>query len=145
MPDFKQDRQAIGVNDAGSVLPAHVPLNALGRNFDLVFVVLAAAVALALRAPALGVLVGAAGWLVQRAAAVAGRRLIVRSAAPGSRLGLNFIDAFARIWLLAAAIVIAAVAGGRRDGLAAALLIFATYSVAFAVRIGRGRPEVDRQ
>ncbi|HEV2981410.1 MAG TPA: hypothetical protein VGX51_08255 [Solirubrobacteraceae bacterium] len=145
MPDFNQDRQAIGVNGAGGVLPAHVPLSALGRNFDLVFVVLAAAVALALRAPALGVLVGAGGWLAQRALAAADRRLIVRFAEPGSRLGLNFVDAFARIWLLAGAIVIAYLAGGRHDGLAAALLILATYSVAFAVRIGRGRPEVDKQ
>src|SRR5580704_15563938 len=129
MPDFNQDRQAIGVNGAGGVLPAHVPLSAVGRNFDLVFVVLAAAVALALRAPALGVLVGAGGWLAQRALAVADRRLIVRFAEPGSRLGLNFVDAFARIWLLAGAIVISYIAGGRHDGLAAALLILATYSV----------------
>jgi hypothetical protein len=145
MPDFKQDRQAIGVSGAGDVLPANVPLSAVGRNFDLVFVVLGTAVALALRAPALGVLVGAAGWLVQRVLAMADRRLIVRAAEPGSRLGLNFADAFARIWVLAGAIVIAAAVGGRRDGLAAAVLIFATYSLAFALRLGRGRPEVDRQ
>jgi hypothetical protein len=145
MPDFKQDRQAIGVTGAGGVVPAHVPFGALARHFDLVFVVVATALALALGAPALGVLVGAAGWLAQRALAVADRRLIVRLAEPGSRLGLNFVDAFARIWLLAGAIVIAYVTGGRHDGLAAALLILATYSVAFAVRLGRGRPEVDRQ
>src|SRR5690349_2846784 len=107
MPDFKQHRQAIGVTGAGGVVHAHVPFGALARHFDLVFVVLATAAALALGAPALGVLVGAAGWLAQRALAVADRRLIVRFAEPGSRLGLNFVDAFARIWLLAGAIVIA--------------------------------------
>jgi hypothetical protein len=139
MPDFKQDRHAIGVTGAGGVLPAHVPLNALARHLDLVFVVLATPLALALGAPVLGVLVGAGGWLVQRALAVGVRRLIVKAAEPGSRLGLNFIDAFGRIWLLAGAIIIAGVVGGRSDGLAAALLIFGAYSLALAVRLARGR------
>ena len=101
--------------------------------------VLVVALALALGAPAFGVLVGAGAWLLQRVVAVADRRVIVRAAEPGSRLGLNFIDAFARIWLLAAGIIVAGTAGSRHDGLAAALVIFAGYSVAFAVRIARGR------
>jgi hypothetical protein len=109
------------------------------ENLDLVFLLPAVLLALALGAPAFGVLVGAGGWLLQRAAEVADRRLIVRSAEPGSRLGLYFIDAFARIWLLAGAIVLAGVVGGHPDGLAAALLILATYSIAFAVRVARGR------
>jgi hypothetical protein len=65
--------------------------------------------------------------------------LIVKAAQPGSRLGLNFIDAFGRIWVLAGAIVAAGAIGSRRDGLAAALLILGAYSVAFAVRLARGR------
>jgi hypothetical protein len=71
--------------------------------------------------------------------AVINRWLIVKAAEPGSRLGLNFVDGFARIWLLAGGIIAAAVIGGRHDGLAAALLIFAAYSVAFAQRLARGR------
>jgi hypothetical protein len=106
---------------------------------DVVVVVLATVSALALGAPAFGVLVGAGAWLLQRMLAVADRSAIVRAAEPGSRLGLNFIDAFARIWLLAGGIVVAGAVGSRRDGLAAALLIFVGYSVAFAVRIARGR------
>jgi hypothetical protein len=111
----------------------------LARNFDLVLVPLGAAVALLLGAPVFGVLVGAGAWLLQRALAVFDRALIVRAAEPGSRLGLNFVDGFARIWVLAGAIVIAGAVGHRRDGLAAALLIAAAYSLAFAVRLGRGR------
>jgi hypothetical protein len=111
----------------------------IARNLDLLFVPVGAAIALALGAPVLGVLVGAGGWLLQRAAAVVDRRLIVRAAEPGSRLGLNFVDAFARIWLLAGAIVVAGAVGSRRDGLAAALLILAAYSLAFSVRLARGR------
>ena len=113
------------------------------RLFDLLFLAIAVPLALARGAPVLGCLVGAGGWLLQRALAVADRRLIAKAAEPGSRLGLNFIDAFARIWLLAGAIVIAGAVGTHRDGLAAALLIFAAYSVAFAVRLARGRPRGD--
>ena len=120
--------------------PAHEGrTHALFANLDLILLVPGVALALALGAPAFGVLVGAGAWLLQRVVAVADRRAIVRAAEPGSRLGLNFIDAFARIWLLAAGIVVAGAVGSRPDGLAAALVIFAGYSVAFAVRIARGR------
>jgi hypothetical protein len=146
MPDFDGNlrvNRLAGAPTGGGVEPGD--LLALVRHLDVVAVLVATPVALALGAPVLGALVGAGGWLVQRAVAVAGRRLIVKAAEPGSRLGLNFVDAFARIWLLAGAIVIAGVVGGRRDGLAAAVLIFAAYSVAFVTRLARGRPEVDRQ
>ncbi|HEX5224806.1 MAG TPA: hypothetical protein VFW29_06725, partial [Solirubrobacteraceae bacterium] len=97
--------------------------------------------ALARGAPVLGCLVGAGAWLLQRALAVVDRRLIAKAAEPGSRLGLNFIDAFARIWLLAGAIILAGAAGHRTDGLAAALVVGACYSTAFALRVVRGRPQ----
>jgi hypothetical protein len=105
---------------------------------DVALVVIATPVALVLGAPVFGVLVGAGGWLLQRALAAVDRRLIDRAAEPGNRLGLNFVDAFARIWLLAGAIVVAGAAGHRSDGLAAAVVIFVTYSIAFAMRIARG-------
>ena len=127
--------------DAANALRART--HVLARNLDLVLLPAAVALALALGAPVLGILVGAGGWLLQRALAVVDRRLIAKAAEPGSRLGLNFIDAFARIWLLAGAIVIAGAVGAHRDGLAAALLIFAAYSVAFATRLARGRPRGD--
>jgi hypothetical protein len=113
--------------------------NRLVANLDVVVLIPAVVLALALGAPAFGVLVGAGAWLLQRAVAVVDRRAIVRAAEPGSRLGLNFIDAFARIWLLVGGIVVAGAAGSHRDGLAAALVIFAAYTIAFAVRIARGR------
>jgi len=122
---------------------ARVPADGLGRrilaNLDLVVLVPAVIIALAFGAPAFGVLVGAGAWLLQRVAAAVDRRAINRAAEPGSRLGLNFIDSFARIWLLVGGIVVAGAVGGHEDGLAAALVIFVAYSIAFAVRIARGR------
>jgi hypothetical protein len=110
------------------------------RYLDVVLVVLAVPVALALGAPAVGVIVSAAAWLLQRVLARAGQRWIA-GRGDDARFGLNLVDGFGRIWLLAAAIVLAAVIGGRRDGLAAALLIFGAYSIAFAMRLVSGRPQ----
>jgi hypothetical protein len=138
--DMPENRDTIGLPASGNALAAASPPGSNAARFADVLLVLAAApLALALGAPALGVLLGTGGWLLQRAMALVDRRLIVKAAEPGSRLGLNFIDAFGRIWLLAGAIIVAGVAGGRRDGLAAALLVFAAYTIAFAVRIARGR------
>jgi hypothetical protein len=114
------------------------------RYLDVVLVVLATPVALALGAPVVGVLVSAAAWLMQRVLARAGQGWIAGRGAD-ARFGLNLVDGFGRIWLLAGAIVLAAVIGGRRDGLAAALLIFAAYSVAFAMRLISGRPRGEQQ
>ena len=117
---------------------------ALARYLDVVLVVLAVPFALALGAPVVGVVVSAAAWLVQRLLARAGQRWIA-GRGPDARFGLNLVDGFGRIWLLAGAIVLAAVIGGRRDGLAAALLIFCAYSIAFAMRVISGRPQGEPQ
>ncbi len=110
------------------------------RYLDVVLVLLAAAPALALGVPAVGYLIGAGAWIIQRVLAVADRRWISGSREPRTQLGLNLFEAFGRIWLLAGAIVIAGVAGGRADGLTAAVTIFVAYSVAFAVRVLSGPP-----
>src|SRR5438445_7590744 len=120
MPDLDANihhNRLAGARAGRGVEPAEL-LGLLG-NLDLVLLPVGVALALALGAPVFGVLVGAGGWFLQRALAVLDRRLIVKAAEPGSRLGLNFVDAFARVWLLAGAIIIAGAAGGRRDGLAA--------------------------
>jgi hypothetical protein len=107
---------------------------------DIVFLAVGVTVALALGAPALGCAIGAGAWVLQRILAQLDRRWISNAAAPRTQLGLNLFEAFGRIWLLAGAIIIAGVTGGRADGLTAALVIFGAYSVAFAHRVLSGRP-----
>jgi hypothetical protein len=114
------------------------------RYLDVVLLVLAVPVALVLGAPALGLLIAAGAWLAQRVLAHTDRRLIARAQARGAGLGVGLVDAFGRIWLLAGAIVLAGVVGGRADGLAAAVTIFAAYSVAFAIRLAGGREGLER-
>jgi hypothetical protein len=110
------------------------------RYLDVVLVVLAAAPALALGAPALGYAIGAGGWIVQRVLAQLDKRWVGKAAEPRAQLGFNLFEAFGRIWLLAGAIVLAALVGGRADGLTAAVVIFCAYSVAFAIRVLSGPP-----
>ena len=119
--------------------PERVNVNAF-KFLDVPFVVLGAIIALVLGAPAVGVIVGAAGWLLQRSLQVVDRRMTSRIEDSLRRAGIRSAEAFGRIWLLAGAIIVAAVAGGRKDGLAAAILIFAAYSVAFGLRIINGPP-----
>jgi hypothetical protein len=114
------------------------------RYLDVAVVVIAIPAGLALGAPAFGLLLGIGAWLVQRVLAHTDRRWIARKRAPGSRLGLDVAESFGRIWLLAGAIVVAGAAGSRADGLAAALTIFAAYSVAFATRMFSGREGFER-
>ncbi len=114
------------------------------RYLDVVLVVLATPVALALGAPALGFIVGAGAWVLQRIIAQADKRFLSKAAEPRTQLGLNLFEAFGRIWLLAGAIVVAGVAGGRADGLTAAVTIFAAYTVAFVIRVFSGPPTQSR-
>ena len=111
------------------------------RYLDVVLVVLATPVALALGAPTFGLLIAVGAWLVQRVLAHTDRRWIARAREPRTQLGLNLFEAFGRIWLLAGAIVVAGVVGGRADGLTAALTICGAYSVAFAIRVLTGPPQ----
>lgn len=121
----------------------HVDASRLGvvlRYLDLILVAVAVPATLALGAPVVGVVVSAAAWFLQHVVARAAKRWIAGQGA-NARFGLGLLDGFGRIWLLAGAIVLAAVIGGRSDGLTAALMIFGAYSVAFAVRLVGGRPQ----
>jgi hypothetical protein len=116
-----------------------VPVNAL-QYLDVIFVVLGTIVAVLLGAPSTGVIIGAAGWILQRAIQATDLRMTARIDDSFKRAGIRSAEAFGRIWLLAGAIILAAVVGDHKDGLAAAILIFAAYSVAFVLRILNGPP-----
>jgi hypothetical protein len=110
------------------------------RYLDVVAVVVVAIPALIIGAPALGYILGGAAWILFRVLEANNHKLVARFLEPRAQLGANLFARFGRIWLLAGAIVIAGVAGGRKDGLTAALLIFAAYSIAFVGRLMSGPP-----
>jgi hypothetical protein len=140
MPSHKPESMAPAALRADTSSAAVRSPAELLRYLDVVLVAIATPVALALGAPTLGVLIGAAAWLGQRLLAQLDRHWIERTNELQTRFGVNLVESFGRIWLLAGAIVLAAVAGGRGDGLAASLMIFGAYSIAFAVRLVNGRP-----
>jgi hypothetical protein len=111
------------------------------RYLDVVVVLVAAVPAIALGAPAFGYAMGAGGWIVNRLVQIGDRALLTRFQQPRAQLGATLFEAFGRIWLLAAAIIIAGVVGKRADGLTAALVIFGAYSVQFIIRVLSGPPQ----
>ncbi len=113
------------------------------RYLDVVLVAVAAAPALALGAPVLGYTLGGGGWILQRILAAVDKRWISRVTDARKRLGVNLFEAFARIWLLAAAIIVSGVTA-RADGLTAALIILGAYSVALPIRVIAGPPQGKR-
>lgn len=110
------------------------------RYLDVVIVAIGAIPALALGAPVFGYVMGAIGWFAYRAIQANEFRLTARIADPQKAVGARLFGSFGRVWLLAGAIVIAALAGHRADGLTAAIVIFCAYSIAFVIRLMSGRP-----
>jgi hypothetical protein len=99
---------------------------------DIVLVVIAAVVAGALGAPALGLTVGAVAWVAVRLASIVAEQRIATVTEVRRRLAVGVAFGMARVWALALAIIIVGVAGERSDGLAAALVIFGAFSIYFA-------------
>jgi hypothetical protein len=117
------------------------------QYLDVIVVIVGAVVASLVGAPAFGCIVGAVGWILQRVLQLVDRRITERIEDSLRRAGIRSAEAFGRIWLLAGAIVVAGAVGGRKDGLAAAILILAAYSIAFGLRIVSGPPperELDK-
>jgi len=123
--------------------PERVAINTR-KYLDLVIVAVATIPALALGAPVFGYLVGALAWFAQRGLQVFDLRQTAKIDESIRRAGIRTFEAFGRIWLMAGAIVLADVAGGRKDGLTAALVICVAYSVAFVIRLMSGPPQGER-
>ena len=137
-PDAERPEPPLAVT--AKVATERRPIAAL-RFLDVVIVVIGAVPALLLGAPAFGYVVGGGAWLLQRVVQATDRRWAARLRDPTTQVGVHMFEAFGRIWLLAGAIVLAGVVGGRADGLTAALVIFGAYSVGFAIRLLSGRPQ----
>jgi hypothetical protein len=125
--------------DAGQRRAAEFGMLAI-RYLDVVVAVIAAIVAIALGAPALGCALGAGGWVLQRGVQAVDRRWAQEMSSPRAALGISLFERFGRIWLLAGAIVVAGVAGDRKDGLAAAIIIFCAYTIRFVTGLIQGPP-----
>jgi hypothetical protein len=99
---------------------------------DVVLVVLAAPIMLLIGVSALGYGVGAGAWVVLRAVGVAVERVASGRDARG-QVSLRLGYMLGRLFLLAAAVIIARRSGSQNDGLAALVVIVAAFTVQLAI------------
>ena len=83
--------------------------------------------------PLLGYLVGAGAWLLTRAGTVFLHDQALRAGDPKVRAGLHGRGLLGRVWLVALAIILARYAGCKDDGIMAAALLLAAFTVYLAM------------
>jgi len=103
------------------------------RYLDVCLVLATAPFVLVGGMPTLGYVIGALAWLLTRAGAV---YLYERARRVGDhklRAGLQVAAMMGRVWLVALAIILARFAGGKDDGIMAAALLLAAFTVYFVM------------
>jgi hypothetical protein len=103
------------------------------RYLDFVALALALPIFLLADFPIAGYLVGGGAWVVQRAVQVIVQRRAKASRDPRTIVGLTAGSMIARGWFCAIAIFLAGIIGDNDDGLAAALLVVALFTIYFAL------------
>jgi hypothetical protein len=107
----------------------------LVRWLDVILVMATLPFVLLVDLPALGYCVGAAAWIAQR---VLGAALESRARASGDLrkfTGVLLASTLGRAWLMALAILAVGLAGEREDGLTAAILVLAAFTVYFVISL----------
>ena len=107
----------------------------LFRWLDVILVVLAAPFVVLTGLPVLGYTVGAVAWILNR---VIGTLVERRAAAQDDvrkAVGLNLGALIARSWLVGLTILAVGLAGEREDGLTAAILMLAAFTLYFVTSL----------
>jgi hypothetical protein len=124
------------------------------RYLDVCLVLATAPFVLVGGMPTLGYLIGAGAWLLTRGGTAFLHAQARRAAETRLRAGLLVAALLGRVWLIAAAVILARSAGGKDDGVMAAVLVLSAFTVylamSFVTRDGplgsssaaRGRPSV---
>jgi hypothetical protein len=99
------------------------------RYLDVLIVVLAAPFVVLTGLPILGYVAGALAWLVQRVIAVAVEERIRARKDIRAVVGLGLATSLGRAWLVGLTILVVGLAGAREDGVMAAVLVLAVYTV----------------
>ena len=123
--------------------PVHAPTDTLAvadplvlfRWLDVVFVVLAAPFVVLTGLPVLGYAVGAGAWILNRVIGVLVERRARASNDVRRAVGLNLAARIARSWLVGLTILAVGLAGEREDGLTAAILMLAAFTLYFVTSL----------
>jgi L-asparagine transporter-like permease len=116
------------------------------RQLDLILLALALPVFISADLPMLGYAVAAGAWIAQRLLLAYSQARVARSFAAGDRRAVfrtTAISGLGRVWLVSVAALLVGLFAEREDGLAAALLVTALFTVQLAVlAVGqRERPQ----
>jgi len=107
----------------------------LFRWLDVVLVVLAAPFVVLMGLPVLGYAIGAAAWIANRAIGAGVARLATGQEDIRRAVGLNLGALIARSWLVGLTILAVGLAGEREDGLTAAVLMLAAFTLYFVTSL----------
>jgi len=113
----------------------------LFRWLDVVLVVLAAPFVVLMGLPVLGYAVGAAAWIANRVIGVLVERVATGQPDVRRAVGLNLGALIARSWLVGLTILAVGLAGDREDGLMAAILLLAAFTLYFVTSLLLRTPE----
>jgi hypothetical protein len=105
------------------------------RYLDVVLVILTLPFVAVAGLPLLGYAVGAVAWISQRLAAVLLERHARDREDVRSAIGINVAGMIGRAWLVGLTILAVGLAGDREDGVAAAVLILAAFTVYFSMTL----------
>ena len=103
------------------------------RYLDVCLVLATAPFVLLGGMPVAGYLIGACAWLLTRAGTAYLQSRAQRTTDPKLRAGLMLASLMGRVWLIALAVILARVAVSKADGVMAAALVLAAFTVYFAM------------
>jgi hypothetical protein len=103
------------------------------RYLDVCLVLATAPFVLIGGMPALGYAIGAGAWVLTRAGTAFLHAQARRAGDARIRAGLLVASLLGRVWLIAAAVILARYAGSRDDGIMAAVLVLAAFTVYLAM------------
>ena len=105
------------------------------RWLDVGLLVVSVPVLLLAGLPELGVLVGAGAWVLNRAVGAALEAKARQTRDAKTQTGLLLASTMGRAWLAGLTILAAGLAGEREDGLTAAILVLAAFTVYFVLSL----------
>jgi hypothetical protein len=103
------------------------------RYLDVCLVLATAPFVLVGGLPLFGYLVGACAWILTRLGTAYMHERARRVGDPKLRAGLQVGSMMGRIWVVAFAVLLARFAGGKADGIMAAALVLAAFTVYFVM------------
>jgi len=112
----------------------------LAHYLDVVLVIASAPFVLLGGLPRFGYLLAAGGWIVVRFAVEVVKRRAWSARGTGARAALHLTAIFGRVWMIALVILVARFAGSNADGITAAVVVLAAFTVELVISVALREP-----